>query len=451
MGLGVTAGAPFPGILSELEIDAAKDWQDFDVTNMGALQVNTLGEFGGLSTIGAEKIVNGGFDADTDWTKTGDVTISAGVATWGTATGYTGTLYPTVPISISIGVQYKLTFDLNCNNSEMDVSVGGYSAPTMYSDGTYTFVFTASATTNLVFDGTITPGGKGNALTVDNVSLTPAGDINGVIIAERFVLRSDLELEGNGVVSLADATNSLAQVHIAGDTAGAGALPGAFRGLLCTQYANGDMYIGNDNVFPGYYVQKTVVHNSVSADNSDDYTNLYQGDSLYQKIALMYAIEYSPGDDNGVEIGGGTTSPCPLIFKGDFELLCEPTNTKMMLRRKGGASSTMAFLEIDLDHKTFQECVRPNTDDKVDLGDIANVLRFRQGHFSQYVDCVTGYYVNGTQVISTQQTGIADAVVAHDLNAVFSDTEVEAALNALGTKINAIISALEAHGLLATV
>ena len=44
---------------------------------------------------------------------------------------------------------------------------------------------------------------------------------------------------------------------------------------------------------------------------------------------------------------------------------------------------------------------------------------------------------------------IADAVVAHALNSTFSDTEAESALNALGVKINAIIDALEANGILA--
>ena len=38
---------------------------------------------------------------------------------------------------------------------------------------------------------------------------------------------------------------------------------------------------------------------------------------------------------------------------------------------------------------------------------------------------------------------ITDAETAHDLNATFSDTEVEAALNALGAKINAILAALD--------
>ena len=56
---------------------------------------------------------------------------------------------------------------------------------------------------------------------------------------------------------------------------------------------------------------------------------------------------------------------------------------------------------------------------------------------------------NGNGLIGAQQTLIADAVVAHDINATFSDTEVEATLDALGTKINAILDVLEAHGLMA--
>ncbi len=49
----------------------------------------------------------------------------------------------------------------------------------------------------------------------------------------------------------------------------------------------------------------------------------------------------------------------------------------------------------------------------------------------------------------TQAAHLADASVAHALNATFSDTEVEDALNALGVKINSIIDALEAFGVLA--
>ena len=55
----------------------------------------------------------------------------------------------------------------------------------------------------------------------------------------------------------------------------------------------------------------------------------------------------------------------------------------------------------------------------------------------------------GKPMITDQQATIADASVAHALNATFSDTEVEAALNALGTKINSILTVLEAHGFVA--
>lgn len=49
---------------------------------------------------------------------------------------------------------------------------------------------------------------------------------------------------------------------------------------------------------------------------------------------------------------------------------------------------------------------------------------------------------NGTTVAN-----ITDANVAHALSAVFDDTEVEAALDALGAKINLLIAALEAFNI----
>mgnify|MGYP000859561713 CR=1 FL=1 len=59
--------------------------------------------------------------------------------------------------------------------------------------------------------------------------------------------------------------------------------------------------------------------------------------------------------------------------------------------------------------------------------------------------------VGGKSVAHGDQSAhIADAATGHALNATFSDTEVEAALNALGTKINAILTALEAFGVTAT-
>lgn len=44
----------------------------------------------------------------------------------------------------------------------------------------------------------------------------------------------------------------------------------------------------------------------------------------------------------------------------------------------------------------------------------------------------------------TKANAIPDASTAHALNAAFSDVEVEAALNTLGTKINSMLAALRA-------
>ena len=45
---------------------------------------------------------------------------------------------------------------------------------------------------------------------------------------------------------------------------------------------------------------------------------------------------------------------------------------------------------------------------------------------------------------------ITDASEAHALNASFSDTEVESALNALGGKINDILAVLRTNGIIAS-
>lgn len=53
------------------------------------------------------------------------------------------------------------------------------------------------------------------------------------------------------------------------------------------------------------------------------------------------------------------------------------------------------------------------------------------------------------ETVFTPASNITDASVAHALNSTFSDTEAEAALDALGAKINAILAVLDAAGLTA--
>jgi len=71
--------------------------------------------------------------------------------------------------------------------------------------------------------------------------------------------------------------------------------------------------------------------------------------------------------------------------------------------------------------------------------------------FRRKVTVAKSLIVDGKPVAAGAQAAhIADASTAHALNATFSDTEVEAALDALGTKLNAVIAALEAFGITAT-
>lgn len=54
------------------------------------------------------------------------------------------------------------------------------------------------------------------------------------------------------------------------------------------------------------------------------------------------------------------------------------------------------------------------------------------------------------ETVGATGEAITNASVAHALNASFSDTEVEAALNALGTKINSILAVLRTNGIIAS-
>jgi hypothetical protein len=51
--------------------------------------------------------------------------------------------------------------------------------------------------------------------------------------------------------------------------------------------------------------------------------------------------------------------------------------------------------------------------------------------------------------VGTPHVDITDASVAHSLNATFSHTEAETALNALGAKINLILDVLDAYAMTA--
>lgn len=158
--------------------------------------------------------------------------------------------------------------------------------------------------------------------------------------------------------------------------------------------SNADVLIGNSPLFPGFYVQKSMVVSSTATTNVDDYTNLYQGDSTYQLISMMYAID--DNGSNGVEIGASTTDPPPLLFYGLSGFTFKYDRINRIMKLHGITKNAAQHLEIGLNYGVAQETVRPETTDQIDIGDSANNLKFKDGYFSGVIDAVGGFSVNGS-------------------------------------------------------
>jgi hypothetical protein len=122
----------------------------------------------------AQFITNGGFAADTNWTKGAGWTIAAGVAANSGAAGTLSQDFGALVAALINGNSYVLTFDL--------VNVVGGDITATLTGGAGSQVFTASATGLVTHNITATDARTmlairsvdGDAITVDNVSLVPA-------------------------------------------------------------------------------------------------------------------------------------------------------------------------------------------------------------------------------------------------------------------------------------
>lgn len=111
--------------------------------------------------LGPELVTNGGFDTDTDWEKGSNVTIAAGKLSFDTVP--CGTAYPTVALSIVVGLTYRLAWKSQAQTgSGWDVTLGGQSTGVTHGLGGY-----------LYSDFTVT--------TTENLLITPAADTEGWI------------------------------------------------------------------------------------------------------------------------------------------------------------------------------------------------------------------------------------------------------------------------------
>jgi hypothetical protein len=99
--------------------------------------------------LGAELVTNGGFDADSDWTKN-KWTIAAGVATYDPAVG-SGTANLDQAIAITAGLSYQTTFEITARSAGgVRIRIGGESGTTRTTTGIYTEIIKAGSSNSLV-------------------------------------------------------------------------------------------------------------------------------------------------------------------------------------------------------------------------------------------------------------------------------------------------------------
>lgn len=197
-------------------------------------------------------------------------------------------------------------------------------------------------------------------------------------------LGDDIVLSTDETVDFGDSTNGVRQIVFS--DAQTGSNRAAFRG--CKMVAsNADIYWGVDDVFPGFYVQKSVVSGSTATDNSQDYTNLYQGDSSYSFLAINFdiarTVDGTSNPTNGIRLGDGSfaTAGSSLQFFGGgarfFEMYFDQTNNVMRMECGKTNGTRTPTLEFRL--AGTGPAIRPYLDNSIDIG--TSSLMWKDGYF----------------------------------------------------------------------
>lgn len=113
---------------------------------------------------GVEKVVNGGFSTDTDWTKGTGWSISGGVAT--KVAGTASNLTPAVALVPTVGKVYEVVYTLTHTAGTATISFGAGAGSAKSASGTYTEKLLASTTGNLTVAADASFAG-----TIDNISV----------------------------------------------------------------------------------------------------------------------------------------------------------------------------------------------------------------------------------------------------------------------------------------
>jgi hypothetical protein len=121
---------------------------------------------GGLENLGAELVTNGGFDSDTWWSKSTNVTISGGLANYNTVALNNGVFRSGV---VAAGKYYQVTFTVSgFSSGGVRVYTGGNRTSAFSANGTYrVFCLAGSSDTQIIFEAT----SAGTVLALDNISV----------------------------------------------------------------------------------------------------------------------------------------------------------------------------------------------------------------------------------------------------------------------------------------
>lgn len=184
---------------------------------------------------------------------------------------------------------------INVNGVTITNFVGGgldLTAGVLSSDGPVTDVVANNSTL------TISPT-TGNVLAELNL-----GNANTWTATQTF---QNIEFSADDTYDIGTSTVSVHKIF--GSASAPGTARAEFSGLAFYE-GLGDIFVGHDNVFAGFYAQRAMTSNSSATDNSDDYSNLYQGNSTWTILDMCYAV----GD--GTNLSGYTPASLDDVRNG---------------------------------------------------------------------------------------------------------------------------------------
>lgn len=257
---------------------------------------------------------------------------------------------------------------------------------------------------------------------VDDVAGTPVSVM--VTMTQFLTQTGDIIPRTDDVSQLGDSTHRWKRVNYANNDDGdsAGSPRNYLRGMHIYQAVSGlnnDIFVGDDNVFAGYYAQRSVLAGSTLSSNADDFTNILQGASGDGNVYVNWRASKgtNPAEQPYLSMGARAGSLIVGIYDATNALggggigmsgrqigqgaLMQIDSNIWRLSVGGFGKSHVDVTEIRLGGDACEavaptELTGATNDDAIDLGVSTN--RWKDGYFAG------GVALNGITTIATPQT-----------------------------------------------